>query len=312
MAVAARTVNSLTEAANAPQRPASGVRAGTYYLEVGDDEVVDGWHTHEFHQLEYAIEGVVAVETTTARYLVPPRQALWIPAGVEHCSMLTRLKAVSVFFDPSVDLPAGDCVRIVSATPLLREMIRYARRWPVSRTGSDPLADAYFDLLGRLVAESFNDETPLSLPTTRDPLVGAAIEYTDAHLADVTLAALCSAVGTSERSLRRAFVNATGMTWRQYLQESRLLKAMALLAEGDQSTLNIALSVGFDSVSAFTRAFHRFAGETPRTYRRRTRAIPGEDAWDDEAALRAVQQWSHWDAHEGAATSFAELKRRTR
>ena len=125
MAVAARTVNSLTEAANAPQQPAPGVRAGTYYLEVGDDEIVDGWHTHEFHQLEYAVEGVVAVETTTARYLVPPRQALWIPAGVEHCSTLTRLKAVSIFFDPSVDLPAGDCVRIVSATPLLREMIRY-------------------------------------------------------------------------------------------------------------------------------------------------------------------------------------------
>ena len=104
MAVAARTVNSLTEAANAVQDVASGVRAGTYYLEVGDDEIVDGWHTHEFHQLEYAIEGVAAVETTNARYLVPPRQALWIPAGVEHCSTLTRLKAVSVFFDPSVEL----------------------------------------------------------------------------------------------------------------------------------------------------------------------------------------------------------------
>src|SRR5262245_24041217 len=124
MAVAARTVNSLTEAANVPRDAAPGVRAGTYYLEVGDDEVVDGWHTHEFHQLEYAIEGVVAVETSTARYLVPPRQALWIPAGVEHCSTLTRLKAVSVFFDPSGDLPASDGVRILSATPLLREMIR--------------------------------------------------------------------------------------------------------------------------------------------------------------------------------------------
>ena len=39
-------------------------------------------------------------------------------------------------------------------------------------------------------------------------------------------------------------MNATGITWRQYLQESRLLKAMALLAEGDQSTLTIAMSVG--------------------------------------------------------------------
>ena len=303
MAVSARSVNSATESANA--------RAGSYYLEVGDDEVVDGWHSHEFHQLELAVEGVLAVETTGARFLVPPRQALWIPAGVEHCSTLTRVKAVSVFFDPSVDLPAGDGVRVLSATPVLREMVRYARRWPVSRTGADPLADAYFDVLARLVVEWFDDERPLSLPTTRDPLVAAAIEYTEAHLADVTLPELCHAVGTSERSLRRAFVNATGMPWRQYLRESRLLKAMGLLAESDQSTLSIALTVGFESVSAFTRAFHRYAGETPRAYRRRTRAVPIEAVWDDEAALRAVQQWSHWNSRtEGSATSFADLKRR--
>ena len=85
MAVAARTVNSLTEAANARHEALAGatVRAGTYSLELGD-EVMTGWHSHEFHQLEYALEGVAEVETVTARYLLPPRQALWIPAGVEH------------------------------------------------------------------------------------------------------------------------------------------------------------------------------------------------------------------------------------
>jgi AraC-like DNA-binding protein len=241
------------------------------------------------------------VETLTARYLLPPRQALWIPAGVEHSSTLTHVKAVSVFFDPAMDVPAGDRVRILAAAPVLREMIRYARRWPINRTAPDPVAEAFFDALALLVVEWLDDETPLCLPTTGDPVVAAAMQYTDTHLADVTLRDVCAAVGTSERSLRRAFVNATGMSWRQYLQESRLLKAMALLAEGDHSTLTIALSVGFDSVSAFTRAFHRYAGETPRSYRRRTRAVAAADEWDEEQARCAVQAWSHWDEEPSTA-----------
>jgi AraC-like DNA-binding protein len=296
MAVAARTVNSLTEAANARHEALADakVRAGTYSLELGD-EVMTGWHSHEFHQLEYALEGVAEVETATARYLLPPRQALWIPAGVEHSSTLTHVKAVSVFFHPAMDLPAGDRVRILAVEPVLREMIQYARRWPLSRITPDPVADAFFDALALLLAEWLDYETPLCLPTTRDPLVAAAIAYTDEHLADATLRDVCNAVGTSERSLRRAFVNATGITWRQYLQESRLLKAMALLAEGDQSTLTIAMSVGFESTSAFTRAFHRYAGETPKSYRRRTRALPPPDEWDEEEAFRAIQELSRFD-----------------
>jgi len=299
MAVSARTVNSLTEAANARHEALVGakVRAGTYSLELGD-EVMTGWHSHEYHQLEYAVEGVAEVETDTARYLLPPRQAVWIPAGVEHSSTLTHVKAVSVFFDPEMVPNAGDRVRILAAAPVLREMIRYARRWPISRSAPDPVADAFFAALALLVDEWLDDETPLSLPTTTDPLVAAAIEYIDQHLADATLRDVCSAIGASERSLRRAFVNATGMSWRQYLQESRLLKAMALLAEGDHSTLTIAMSVGFESASAFTRAFHRYAGETPKSYRRRTRALPPPDEWDEEEAFLAIQKLSRFDEPE--------------
>lgn len=136
------------------------------------------------------------------------------------------------------------------------------------------LPDAFFDALAYLVVEWLDHETPLCLPTTSDPLVAAAMAYTNEHLADVSLPEVCAAVGTSERSLRRAFVAATAMSWRRYLLESRLLKAMALLAQDgqNQNVLAIALAVGFQSVSAFTRAFGQYAGESPTAYRQRVRA----------------------------------------
>ena len=82
--------------------------------------------------------------------------------------------------------------------------------------------------------------------------------YTLAHLANVSLRGLCAAVGTSERSLRRAFHAETGMSWHQYLLHARLLRAMATLALPGPSVLEIATAVGFQSLSGFTRAFRRY------------------------------------------------------
>jgi AraC-like DNA-binding protein len=47
-----------------------------------------------------------------------------------------------------------------------------------------------------------------------------------------------------------------------------------LLTESGTTVLHVATEVGFESVSAFTRSFTRFAGETPRAYRTRVLARP--------------------------------------
>jgi AraC-like DNA-binding protein len=254
-------------------RRGSGAPAGSYPFETGD-EVATGWHSHDLHQLEYAFEGVARVETADAHYLLPPRQAAWIPAGVEHCTTLTRVRTVSVFFDPAFCLPSPSRVRIIAVPPVIREMILYARRWPIGRLPSDRIADQFFAALGALIAESLDDELPLHLPVSRHPLVAAAMRYTNAHLADATLSGACTAAATSERSLRRAFRAETAMPWRQYVLESRLLRAMAMLAEPAHSVLAVATAVGFDSPGGFTRAFRRYTGETPLAYRRRITSPP--------------------------------------
>ena len=271
MAVPARAAKNVTVPArlgHRDMRAGSPVRAGTYAFEIGD-EVITGWHHHDLHQLEFAFEGVAQVETATARFLLPPQQAAWIPAGVEHCTTLTRVRTLSVFFDPAICAGAGDRVRILAAAPVIREMIQYARRWPIDRPVSDPAADAFFSALAHVVREFLDEEAPLYLPVSQDPLVSAAIRFTLDHLQDATLRDVCAAVGTSERSLRRAFLAGTGMPWRQYQLESRLLRAMALLAQPGPNVLTIATTVGFQSMSGFTRAFRRYTGETPLGYRRR-------------------------------------------
>ena len=257
-------------------RGGTPVRAGSFSYE-GDD-VVTGWHAHDLHQIEYAFEGVAEVETSTSHHLLPPQQAAWIPAGLAHRTTLKRVRSVSVFFEPAMVPQAGDRVRILAVAPVIREMLVYATRWPIDRRESDPTADAFFEALALLAGDWLDHEAPLCLPTSSDPVVSAVMDYTRAHLPDVVVADVCAAVGVSERTLRRQFGTATGITWRRYLLESRLLRSMALFTEPGRTVLSVATDVGFDSVSAFTRAFTRFAGETPTAYRGRVLGSPDQSS----------------------------------
>ncbi|MCM3882570.1 helix-turn-helix transcriptional regulator [Frankia sp. R82] len=232
--------------------------------------LVTGWHRHDLHQIEYAVSGVIEVETAAAHYLLPPQQAAWIPAGLEHsATMNSSVRSVAVLFDPSLISRPGDRTRIIAVPPLIREMVIYAQRWPIGGAQPDPVADGFFRTLGHLVTEALDQEAPLDLPTPADPLLAAAAAHTRRHLAAITVEQVSRAVGVSERTLRRQFRAELGLSWRDYLTRARLLRAMALLAETGPSVLEVSTAVGFDSPSSFARAFTRHCGESPSDYRRR-------------------------------------------
>jgi AraC-like DNA-binding protein/quercetin dioxygenase-like cupin family protein len=271
MTVRAHVARNLAEAANLDPvdlRRGGQARAGSYVYE--GDRLVTGWHSHDMHQIEYALGGVVEVETADAHYLLPPQQAAWIPAGLTHQAVMNPdVYTVSVMFDPELVERPGDRARILAVSPLVREMILYAARWPIDRPQGDEHSDAYFRALGHLISEALDHERPLSLPTSTDPVVAAAMNYTKDHLDAVTVAEVSRAVAMSERTLRRQFQSAAGISWRQYLLHARLLRAMALLALPGQSVRDVSTAVGFDSVSSFARAFAQYCGETPSSFRQR-------------------------------------------
>ena len=153
-------------------------------------------------------------------------------------------------------------------------MMLYSVRWPISRTESGAEAGSFFQTLGYLVGAALDDERPLNLPVSADPVVTAATEYTHAHLDRVTVSDVTRVVGVSERTLRRMFSAHLGMSWRSYLLRARVLHSMALLVQSDRSVLEVSIAVGFDDVGAFARSFARHCGETPSAYKRRITGAP--------------------------------------
>jgi transcriptional regulator GlxA family with amidase domain len=59
------------------------------------------------------------------------------------------------------------------------------------------------------------------------------------------------------------------MSWEAYRRRSRLLNAVALLSDTDTAVSEVAAMCGFESPSAFAKAFRLAMNESPRSCRKR-------------------------------------------
>jgi transcriptional regulator GlxA family with amidase domain len=91
-----------------------------------------------------------------------------------------------------------------------------------------------------------------------------------AHLKDdLSVPALASRAGMSERSFARIFRSETGTTPAEFVENARIDAARRLAEESDLPAKRLADKVGYASVDGFRRAFARRLGVSLVEYRRR-------------------------------------------
>ncbi len=73
-------------------------------------------------------------------------------------------------------------------------------------------------------------------------------------------------VGCSPYYLSRIFSREVGMTIPQYLRKLRIERAAELLSEGSLNVTEVALEVGYNSISHFSQAFCHVIGCCPAMY----------------------------------------------
>ena len=72
----------------------------------------------------------------------------------------------------------------------------------------------------------------------------------------------------SRATFIRRFGRSTGMTVGAFLTQARLMTAADLLQTTDSTVAAVAAQVGYQSESAFSRAFREATGPTPARFRR--------------------------------------------
>lgn len=95
-------------------------------------------------------------------------------------------------------------------------------------------------------------------------------EHYDTHS---PVAGMMAVSGLTERSFKRRFKAATGMTPMDYVHTLRLEEAKQVLESGDAPIDQVAEEVGYADPSFFRRLFGRRVGLTPSQYRRRFRSM---------------------------------------
>ncbi|MEM7344844.1 MAG: helix-turn-helix transcriptional regulator [Chloroflexota bacterium] len=224
------------------------------------------WHAHRWPHLLYAVSGAMRVETEQSLWLLPPQRAAWIAADTPHrTTYILETQYVSVFMSPDrLDPPLP--TRVFTVSPLAREMIRYALRWGVDREPNDALANHYFETLVMLTRQWIVDEIELRLPRPTSEPMQQVVAYILAKLDSAELETAAGLIAVSPRTLRRQMQREMQITWRQFLRDARMMRAMELLATGQNSVTEVSLIVGYNSLSAFNSAFRHFTGQNPSDY----------------------------------------------
>ena len=103
-----------------------------------------------------------------------------------------------------------------------------------------------------------------------------------------TLPALADKAGMSRSGFARAFKTTVGTSPLDYLTRWRMLLAGTRLTDGKQPLSLIAMSIGYDSESAFSTAFKRVMGCSPREYARSGPPASSRHPWATTAIARAA------------------------
>ena len=232
-------------------------------LEYQADEEIP-LHELDVCQLIHSVLGVMVVSMSSAKWIVPPNRAVWMPARVTHSIRAVSSVALRILYihsHVSVEMPSR-CT-VVAIGPLLRELILAATRVTLPYQAASRDGHLMQLLLDEMVELK---SLPLSLPLTNDSRLKVIESAISRFPGDqCTERQWARRLRIDPKTIHRLFVRDTGMSFGRWRQQARLMRALELLATGKR-ILDVAVAVGYSSPTAFSTMFQRHFGCAPSAY----------------------------------------------
>jgi AraC-like DNA-binding protein len=229
------------------------------------------WHTHCKGQLIYIEGGVAYIHLVEKTLIIPARHYVWIPKGMKHyVEMHKSVIIISLYFysDDDDDHPFFNKGGIYPINTLLMQMLSYTTKW---KRDILPGEKAFPFLAGikNILPEISKKALPIAVPTTENERMQPVIIYIREHLLQpLTLVTLCSKTGFSERTLSRLFQETMNISFLQYFKLLRMVKAIEMMLQTDKSMSEIAYTLGYNNLSAFSNIFYQLTRTRPSEFAR--------------------------------------------
>lgn len=222
------------------------------------------------HQVERGMVGIVppdharntvVVETTEATaaflLLVPP-STLALVADSDGIGGGDRIHDHFAFAHPACGALLGHLHRLYAAgahATLAIEEVTRALLLEAVRVGTGVVPD------WRMDRGIFDGSTMARIVAVIDATLGGRLRLDD----------LAAPTGLSPGHFARKFRRSTGLSIERFVNHRRIAAALRILAEDDVALSLLAIRLGFNSHSHFTRVFGAWTGMTPAGYRRSLR-----------------------------------------
>lgn len=259
-------------------------------------------HWHAAMEIIMPLRNNYVVNVQDERIIVEQGDILIIPPGILHliekpkahgerfiilCNTATmneqhHLYSLSTFFTPYVHVkPNVDSSLHHELQTIIGSIIR-----TFYLDGHFKYISIYADLI-KFVATLGNDliDRALNEQVTAEDATHVANERTSAshsHLTviyesceylrhhsrdDISLDDLANRAGFSKFYFSRLFKDFTGMSFVDYLNRCRISDAENLLSDPESVVTEVAMQVGFNSISTFNRVFRKFKNTTPTEFK---------------------------------------------
>lgn len=221
-------------------------------------------HSHWRAQLFHIVSGSVTVETDRGSFVVPPERALWMPSRIRHATNYHQETVLRyLYFRPDAVAHLPCTPSVIRLSPLLRELILAFMAYPREASAGGPAGRLAAVILDQLAA---GRATPLHLPMPgSDRLRRAVADLVADPALSEGLGDVARRAAMSERSFERHFRSETGLSFRAWRRQARLMKAVEWLSLG-APVGDVADRLGYEGPSAFVAGFRKAFGVTPGRY----------------------------------------------
>ncbi len=234
-----------------------------YAMDIEAGRVSDTHH-HDRGQLLHIISGSLITTTDDGTFVAPPQMAIWIPPTVNHANVFPiKSEFRTLYFSTELSSRLPDRVTVIRVTPLLRELILFLMTSPRNYDIS-----GMFGRIARVIADQIASlpAAPLHLTMPRDARLKKIAQKLISCPADApSLSAAAAAAALSQRTFERRFLKETGVSYRSWCRQAKLLRALELLSAG-RRVGDIAHKLGYEGTSAFIASFRKAFGTTPGQY----------------------------------------------